>query len=450
VDERSPRSPAFAVTCKPPVMPGRQGWRPATGGLTPIVRAALARRGGAWVSWDGGHSDPPSRLEGLGFDVHSFPLDVAKGFYGGYANRTLWPLFHDLDGRARFEPAWWRSYTVANDAFAAAVTRVAADRPDVPVWVHDYHLCLVPSALRDLGVDNPTVFFLHTPFPAPSLFARLPQRVELLRGFAGADVVGFQTDDDCERFSQAWRAFATAAPPRLVTAPASIDVDSFIAAAHNPRSVRMAMALRRRFFRDRIVLLGVERLDYTKGLPERLRALEVLLARRPDLRRRLIYVQLATPSRDRLPEYQQLRRDVEREIGRINGNHTVPGHEVPIRYLHRALSVQQLAAYYLLADVAIVTPLRDGMNLVAKEFVTVQAAADGAAGLVLSEFAGAAKELTDAVHCNPFDVEGTAQAIEQAIELDEEDRRKRLASMAQAVVGNDVHEWASAQLDGLG
>ncbi|HEX7166456.1 MAG TPA: trehalose-6-phosphate synthase, partial [Acidimicrobiales bacterium] len=379
MDDRPTPQPVVAVACKPPVVPHRDGWKPAAGGLAPIVRAALADRGGTWVSWDGGCPAPPSQLPGVHFGVRTFPLRNrdAQAFYGGYANRTLWPLLHELDGSATFESGWWQPYHDVNTTFASAAAAAIADVKQ-QVWVHDYHLLLVPSALRDAGTTNRIAFFLHTPFPAPSVFARVPQRSELLRGLAGADLLGFQTAADRERFAGAWSEFASGDLPATTVTPASIDVEMLTTAARDERVARGAHELRKRFFGDRIVVLGVERLDYTKGLKRRLRAIERLLERRSDLRRRLMYVQLATPSRERVPEYRDLRADIEREVGRINGRFTSPGHEVPIRYLRRQVSTRQLLAYYLAADVAMVTPLRDGMNLVAKEFVTVQAAAEGA------------------------------------------------------------------------
>jgi trehalose-6-phosphate synthase len=313
------------------------------------------------------------------------------------------------------------------------------------IGVHDYHLLLVPGRLRELGVDNPVAFFLHTPFPSPPVFARLPQRAEVLEGMGGADVLAFQTETHRRQFHEAWSSFGSGTPPPTIALPASVDVAAFRAAAADTRVRAAATRLRRRF-RDRVLLLGVERLDYTKGILERLSALERLLERRPDLRTRLAYVQLATPSRETLPEYRRLRARVEREFGRLNGRFTRSGHDVPFRYLHRQVSHRQLLAYYLAADVALVTPLCDGMNLVAKEFVVVQAAADGAGALVLSEFAGAADELGDAWVCNPFDAEGTADVVEQVLEVDEDERRKRLAAMADVVAAHDVEQWATVQL----
>lgn len=440
--------PVVAMAARPPVTSVDGQWRAAPGGLAPIVRHALDQRGGAWVSWTGGATPPPQRVDGVDFDVLTFNLKrrEAEHFYSGYSNRTLWPLLHDMVAAPSFDPSWFAGYEAANDSFAVAAEIASARIGGNPtIWVHDYHLMLVPERLRRAGLTNPVSFFLHTPFPSPAIFARLPERSEILRGLGGADLVGFHTEGDRQRFVETWATFGYGACPETVAVAASIDPRPFAAAATDQRVRNRAAALRNRMG-DRILLFGVERLDYTKGIPERLRALEVLLERRADLRRRLVYVQVAQPSRERVPEYQRLRVKVESEIGRLNGRFTQPGYDVPFRYLHRAVSQQQLLAYYLAADTALVTPLRDGMNLVAKEFVVTQAAAKGRGALVLSEFAGAAAELTDAVQCNPFDAAGTADAIETAIEMNDEDRRKRISVMAVHIENNDLVHWADQSL----
>ena len=426
------------------------GWSSAPGGLARVVKSALDDRGGAWVAWNGtpGSESPPQHSPGVSFETFTFNLTKsdAEGFYAGYANRTLWPLLHNALVPAVTDSGWWEAYVNASQSFALA-TKVAADRVAgrPTIWVHDYHLFLVPDRLRAAGLDNPIAFFLHTPFPAPTIFGRIPQRADLLRGLAGADLVAFQTEADRQNFLQTWSRYGAGGAPATLTAPASIDAAHYRGLVDDPAVLRGADRLRRRFA-DQILMFGIERLDYTKGIPERLRGIERLLERRPDLRKRLVYVQVAPPSRERLPEYRRIRHEVEREVGRINGRFTVPGADVPIRYLHRTIDEQQLLAYYMAADVALVTPLQDGMNLVAKEFVLAQSFSDGDGALVLSEFAGAASELTDAVLCNPYDADGVADAIEQAIEMDQQERRKRLSVMAVQIENNDVNSWADQQL----
>jgi trehalose 6-phosphate synthase len=414
----------------------------------PIVSSGLEHRGGIWLSWNGADCAPPRRVQGLPFDILTIGLGRrdAAGFHAGFANRTLWPLFHDQVIPSTFGDGWWHAYRNANEVFARAAQLAAARLVHEPlIWVHDYHLLLVPERLRRLGARQPIGFFLHTPFPPPELFARLPQRVELLAGLGGSDVVGFHTDADRRRFRAAWSQFADGSPPSTLVAPASIDVAAGRAAATDSTVAARTRHLRARLG-DRVILLGVERLDYTKGIPERLRALVVLLERRRDLRRRIVYVQIAQPSRERLPEYRSLRDNVEREIGRLNGRFTEGDSAVPFRYLARTVRDRELAAYYLAADVALVTPLRDGMNLVAKEFVVAQHAAGGHGALVLSEFAGAAAELGDAYVCNPYDPDAVADMLEEVIEVDHDERRVRLARMAEQIAAFDVADWAERQL----
>jgi trehalose 6-phosphate synthase len=445
-----PLPKVVALASRPPVVLSGGVWKPAPGGLAPIVSRALGQRGGAWLSWSGaaGSEQPPQDIPGLDYRTFTFTLGRhdADGFYGGYANRTLWPLFHDMVVPPVFKDSWWPGYVSANHSFAVGAqiaSERVGDRPTI--WVHDYHLMLVPEMLRTLGVTNPVSFFLHTPFPSPAIFGRLPQRNEILAGLSGADLIGFHTEADRQRFMSAWSRGGIGRCPVTIAVPASIDAAAFRSAATDPANIRRASALRH-WLGDRLLLFGVERLDYTKGIPEKLRALEVLLDRREDLRRRIVYVQVAHPSRERVPEYQDLRVKVEREVGRLNGKFTEPGHDVPFRYLHRSVSQSQLMAYYMAADVAVVTPLRDGMNLVAKEYVIAQSAAKGNGALVLSEFAGAAVELTDAIQCNPYDPVGTADAIERAIEMTDEERRKRLSVMAVQVENNDITHWADQLL----
>jgi trehalose-6-phosphate synthase len=318
---------------------------------------------------------------------------------------------------------------------------------------------LLPDLLRRGGARGPIAFFLHVPFPAPETFARLPWRAQVLEGLLGADVVSFHTAHyrdnfvrTCARLRDDVRVdrggVALDSGRRVVAAahPISIDAADFAERSRRPPVERRLAGLRRQFAGRRI-LLGVDRLDYTKGIIERLRAIELLLGRRPDLRGEIAFVQIAVPSRGEIREYRELRATVEALVGRINGRFTEPGLDVPVHYLYRGVTPDRLLAYYRLADVCLVTPLHDGMNLVAKEFVTAQGATGGSGVLVLSEFTGAAVELREALPCNPFDVEGLAGTIELALELEESDRRRRLHRMAAGVARHDVHWWAEQELE---
>jgi alpha,alpha-trehalose-phosphate synthase [UDP-forming] len=466
VMERSPQARGakasaglVAFANRLPVLRSRRGgWQTSDGGLVAALRPALERRRSRWVGWDGGSRDVPLILPGLTTEL--IPVHLKRrqvsGYYHGFANRTLWPLWHGLADRAVFDRSWWRDYRYVNEVFAD--TGLVTAPPDALLWVHDYHLALVPDLLRRQGAVQPIGFFLHIPFPAPELFARLPWRDQLIDGLLGADVVSFQTEEYRENFVRSClrlRDDVTLSGRRLglsharsvttVAHGASVDLHGLRREALS-RPVASAVGRLRQQFAGRRVLVGVDRLDYTKGIVERLRAIELLLEQRRELRDRIAFVQIAVPSRGEIREYRELRSHVEELVGRINGRFTSPGRDVPVHYLHRGVPRTRLLAYYLLADVCLVTPLRDGMNLVAKEFVACQSATEGSGVLVLSEFAGAAEELREALPSNPFDVEGLAGVIELALELEEEDRQDRIQRLAGRIGERDVVWWLESQL----
>jgi alpha,alpha-trehalose-phosphate synthase [UDP-forming] len=413
------------------------------GGLVSALRPALESRHGLWVGSYGGTDEMPRRVEG--FDVEFVPVHLSRrdveDYYRGFANRTLWPLLHGLVEQPTFDRRWWNAYRAVNERFASAEAGHGVR------WVHDYHLMLVPDLLRRANA-GPIAYFLHVPFPHPEVFARIPWREELLDGLLGADVVSFQTEAFRENFIRTCAQLRAGARVRTAVHPISIDAAALQRDARAPATERSLQRLRAQF-KGRRVLLGVDRLDYTKGILERLRAIELLLERRPDLRGGVVFVQIAVPSRGEIHEYRELRRNVEELVGRINGRFTSPGGDVPVHYLYRGVRYDRLLAYYRLADVCLVTPLADGMNLVAKEFVAAQAAGDGAGALVLSEFAGAAVELREALRCNPFDTDGLARTIERALHLGEADRRRRVERMAATVAQHDVHWWTEQELSAV-
>ncbi|HEY2642027.1 MAG TPA: trehalose-6-phosphate synthase [Streptosporangiaceae bacterium] len=454
--------PVVAVASRMPIALGEDGWQISPGGLVTALRPVMATHPGAWVGWDGGVKGMPTSLPSLHLRLR--PVSVSPGqarqYYYGFSNSTLWPLLHDAIEKPRFERTWWQSYRSVNAAFADAAAGALTEWPGALAWVHDYHVMLVPRLIRERRPQQPIGFFLHVPWPSPEIFARLPWRQELLLGLLGADVVSFHTDQFRENFLQACDRLlggtgvkvegSTIIPPdgRVVqstSAPISIDADELSNLATSDAVDEEVAALRQQFA-NRTLLLGVDRLDYTKGIIERLLAVEMLLQRREDLRSKIAFLQVAVPSRDDVPQYRHLRAEVERHIGRINGQFTEPGSEVPVHYLYRGLQPEQLAAYYAVADTMLVTPLIDGMNLVAKEYVTVQQARGGSGCLILSEFTGAAAELREAVPCNPFDVEGLSYRIESALELATGTRRTALAAMAGRVHARDVHRWVDGQL----
>ena len=454
--------PVVAVANRLPVQRGDDGWQLSPGGLVTALLPVMSGHPGAWVGWDGGTKGMPPTLPDSGVRLVPIGLTAAhvRNYYHGFANATIWPLLHNAIEKPRFERTWWSAYCDVNAIFADRALAALNELPDALTWVHDYHMMLVPRLIRSRRADQPVGFFLHVPWPSPDIFARLPWREHVLAGLLGADVVAFHTDEYRVNFLHSCARLLAGAgievrdssvvlpDGRVVataTAPISIDAAEFARHATDPETSANIDALAEQFS-GRTLLLGTDRLDYTKGIIERLLAVEMLLERNPGLRTSLAFLQIAVPSRDDVREYRQLRSTVEQHIGRINGRFTEPGSDVPVHYLYRGLSQRQLAAYYAQADALLVTPLIDGMNLVCKEYVTVQDARGGSGVLVLSEFTGAAVELPQAVSCNPFDVEGLSYRIEHALRLPADDRRKAIAAMAEHVRVHDVHRWVSSQL----
>lgn len=452
-------APLAIISNSLPVRRVGSSWQAAVGGLVTAMRPIVTQRAATWIGWDGGASSLPPTLPGTPATLAPVALSAAdvRDYYEGFSNRTIWPLFHDNIETPAFRREWWDAYARVNRQFA----EVCADAgPAALWWVHDYHLMLLPQMLRDLGHPTPISFFLHIPWPPPELFARLPWRRELLDGLLGADVVSFHTEQYRKNFVRTCGRLLPREEARVSGSTISLADGRQVRTAANPISIDTAeladMAVSdevtherdrlRRQFEDRVVLLGLDRLDYTKGIPERLEAFEQLLERRADLRTKVVLVQLAGPSRGNVKAYQGLRAQVEGIIGRINGRFTEPGHDVPVHYLHRGVPRHHLVAYYCEADVMLVTPLKDGMNLVAKEFVIAQAAVERAGALVLSEFTGAALDMGEAFACNPFDIEGLSRVLERAIDAGQDDRRTRLRAMARRLRRADVHRWAQQEL----
>jgi trehalose 6-phosphate synthase len=432
-------------------------WRRSPGGLASALHAIIEQTPATWVGWAGGIGPAPTLPDIGSLRIRPVALssDDLTGYYEGFANSTLWPLYHDAVEQPVFDRRWWETYRDVNRRFAEAAAEVA--EPGAAVWVQDYHLQLVPAMLRELRPDLLIGFFLHVPFPPPELYMQLPRRVDLLRGMLGADLVGFQrpqaahnvaqlatqllgatcTDDQIELDGRVVRTGAF---------PVSIDVVEMRALAARPDVVSHARQLRDDLGRPRRVLLSVDRLDYTKGIEHRLTAYSELLRDGRVKVRDTVVVQVAVPSRERVEHYKILRDRIEGEVGRINGEYGRVG-EPAIHYLNQPFDRADLAALYQTADVMVVTPLRDGMNLVAKEFVAARA--DGGGALVLSEFAGAAAELSDAFLVNPHDLDGLKQTLLQAMEAPAEDLAARMTAMREQLDSHDILAWARAYLTAL-
>ena len=440
------------------------GWRESPGGLVRALTGLLSERHGAWVGWTGVADDPAEPFSHDGFELEPVALDAEQisGYYEGVSNAAIWPLYHDAIRPSTYDAQAWANYCTVNGLFARRAADVAA--PGATVWVHDYQLQLVPAMLRRLRPDVRIGFFLHIPFPPQELFMRLPWREEIIEGLLGADVIGFQRSVAAENFvGLAARLLELttegtdiiASDGRTIHAesfPISIDVADFERLSAADETLRTAADIRGRLGHPDVVLLGVDRLDYTKGIEERLVAFRSLLAaRRPAGKVRrppVVLIQVAVPSRETVGEYQDQRVRVEQLVGAINGEFATLGHPA-VHYLHQGLPLDELVSLYRAADVMVVTPLRDGMNLVAKEFVAVRRDEDGV--LVLSEFAGAVDELGEAVVVNPHDPDALVAALATAIDMGPEERTRRMRALRAVLVANDVHAWANsflARLDG--
>ena len=436
---------------------GSRSWARSPGGLVSALQPIVRRHGGAWVGWTGQPGEAPEPFDTDGMHLHPVALsaDDIDRYYEGQSNATIWPLFHDAVEQPTHRRPWRQAYDAVNRRFAEAAAQLAA--PDATVWVHDYQLMLVPAMLRELRPDLRIGFFLHIPFPPIELFMQLPRRTDYLRGLLGADLVGFQGELAAQNFLQLTGRLLHLDPQgqqvefegRTVTArafPISIDVTEVEELAADPAVQAEARRMRSELGGDRRLLLGVDRLDYTKGIEQRLEAYGELLADGTVSNDDVVLVQVATPSRMRVQEYQELRARVEREVGRINGEFGAVG-QVPVHYLFQSMNRADLVALYLAADVMLVTPLRDGMNLVAKEYVAARHDEQGA--LVLSEFAGAAAELETAFLVNPHDVEDLKRAITEALHADGAEQAERMRPMRTQVRDNDIDKWAQDFLEAL-
>jgi trehalose 6-phosphate synthase/phosphatase len=433
----------------------------STGGLATGLMRPHENSDGLWIGWSGAPADLNAEQQATldrelaAMRLVGVPLsgDLVSRFYEGYSNGVLWPLFHYLLDQMPLQVNHWDGYVEANEAFAEAVA--AHYLPGDMIWVHDYQLFLLPGLLRERLPGARIGFFLHVPFPSEELFRTLPSRDRLLRGMLGADLVGFHTPAYLRHFATSLtdilglvveidRVQLPGREVRLGVFPMGVDAAAFAAMAADPaidgevHAIRGDGSVR--------ILVGVDRLDYTKGIPRRLLAYERMLETHPDLREKVRLVQVAVPSRTNVGAYQDFRALVDGLVGRINGAYGTP-RWVPVHYIFRGLPESDLVALYRAADVMLVTPLRDGMNLVAKEFVASRTDGDGV--LVLSEFAGAAWELPEALQVNPYDVEGAAEQYYRALTMSREERRARLAPLRTRVHTFDVHRWVASFIECL-
>jgi trehalose 6-phosphate synthase len=429
---------------------------PINGGLAAALLPAVTASGAIWVGSSGKFADssekrePFAEIEALGSGALAtvdLPAAQYRGFYQGFANSALWPVLHSRTDLIRINADDYASYREINSIMARALLRFA--KPDAVFWIHDYHFLTLAAELRRLGIDQPVGFFLHTPFPARHTLMSLPHHRELIQAMLAYDLIGFQTDEDRTNFADylmheiglVMRGDAVVSDrgtTRLATFPIGIDAAAF--ADRAARSINRAEVARLRasLLGARLVI-GVDRLDYSKGLDTRFRAFDLALRKNPALKRTVRLLQIATLSRSEIATYRQLQGDLAALVGEINGRHA----EVdwtPIRYLNRGFGQSILAGFYRAARVGLVTPLHDGMNLVAKEYVAAQDPADPGV-LVLSQFAGAAKQLEAALLVNPHDIEAMAAAISLALAMPLEERRERWTAMMRVLEASSLTHW---------
>lgn len=456
---------------------------PSSGGLVNAMLPVLHQRGGIWIGWPGTTIDEPEQMRevlnsvssesGLEYEPVHLSAEEQEGFYYGFSNEIIWPLFHDLVTNCNFNAGYWEIYERVNRKFAEALERVC--EPDDLVWVHDYHLMQVASYLRRGNPHARTGFFLHIPFPSPDMFMKLPWRTEILRSLLAYDTLGFQTIRDRRHFLQCMRmlyditthgtgsvlTLRVSVPNsgqsgdeaaldereiRVGSFPIGIDCERISRLART-EPVRLQAHWLRKNLRGRTMILGVDRLDYTKGLLQKVNAFAEALKHYPDMRGQATLVQHVVPSRVDIPEYHKLRMELERTISSINGEFTEAGW-VPIHYMYHSLDPDTLVAYYQAAEIALITPLKDGMNLVAKEYCAAHVDEDGI--VILSEFAGSAAQMqSGAMMVNPYDAQCVAEALHNAFLMPAWERQDRMRRLRRNVRSHNVFHWADTFLTTL-
>ena len=426
-----------------------------SGGLVAALDPVMRSTGGLWVAWGSGNVDftisdyrgrvkvPPEKPSYTLKRIRLSSRDVTQYYYG-FSNRVMWPIFCLFLDKAHFATDFWKSYQRVNEKFARAIVEEA--KAEDLVWVHDYHLSLVPRLIRNLADDVEIAFFWHIPWPPPEAFFAIPWGREILEGLLESDLIGFQTQSHVKNFIECAEKKLNASfdgrvlktdDREVVVKAIPIGVDYRELARYSRKMVKRASRLRRRLPVEHLIL-GVDRIDYTKGILNKLCAFEMFLERNPVLQGKVSLVQLAAPSRTRIPEYREMKTKVDETVARINGRFQTMTW-VPVRYFYRQIPQERLIAYYNAADVALITSLADGMNLVAKEYIAAKVNGDGV--LILSQFAGAAEELSEAIIVNPYDVEGLAEAIKEALEMPYAKRKQRMNRLKEKVKKHDIYWW---------
>ncbi|MHB1346362.1 MAG: alpha,alpha-trehalose-phosphate synthase (UDP-forming) [Candidatus Humimicrobiaceae bacterium] len=435
-------------------------YKKTVGGLVTALDPLLKKMGGLWIGWSG--SVEPNKEIGdrakIGADSNSGGYDLKfvklteneiKDYYRGFSNRTIWPLFHGFLFQSYFDFDYWKAYQRINKKFALEIVSVA-ETNDI-IWVHDYHLMLVPEIIRRSYEKTKIIFFLHIPFPNYEILNALPWCKEIIKGLLGCDILGFQTRKDAINFLAACKEILNLTPDfnkfkvdykgrniYVKEFPISIDHDSFNKIGEKRETSRFIKNIKSRS-KDIRFVLGVERLDYTKGLKEKFRAIERFFEKYPEYRKKVVFIQIAVPTRTKIQEYATFKKEIDEMIGRINGKFA-DGIWSPISYIYKSLSQEKLVSYYKLSDICLITPLKDGMNLIAKEYIASRSEVDSV--LVLSRFAGVADEFrNNVIIVNPYDIEGVADSIKSALEMELEQKTSRFNNLKDIVKKRDVYYW---------
>lgn len=430
---------------------GQNTWKTSPGGLVSALSPILQSQPSTWIGWAGNTDEKYAPFELDGIVNHPVALNHQElvSFYDGFSNGTIWPLYHDAVRPPKYHRKWWRSYVAINRRFADAAAEVVA--PNGIVWVHDYQLQLVPQMIRESRPDVRIGYFLHIPFPPRELFMQLPWRRSVIQGMLGADVVGFQTVQGAHNFIHLSRQLAGLKGNRdnlhigdrritIDAFPISIDFKKFDSLARSTSVIERAKRYRQRLGDQRTIVLGIDRLDYTKGIDTRLRSYLELLRSGRISPKQCVLVQICVPTRERVDEYKELRSNVERLVGEIEGDFGEMGRRA-VHYMHKSVPASELTSLYCAADVMLVTPVRDGMNLVVKEYIASKVNNTGS--VVLSEFAGAARELSNTLLVNPHDVDGLIDTIERAINMPGDEQARRMRALRRQVRSHDVFRWAN-------
>ena len=459
------------VSNRLPVVLSKQSGRwvsePGSGGLVTAMAPVLKHRGGLWIGWPGASDSDgiedalASSTEDVGYSLAAVTLspEEINRHYRGFSNEVIWPLFHDLQTICNFDPSYWQTYQEVNGKFADVIRERTG--PDDFIWVHDYHLMLVARELRRAGVASRVAFFLHIPFPPLDIFMKLPWRSQVLSALLDFDMIGFQSLRDRRNFIQCLKTLmggtyvrgrgqvceikTSEKRIRAGVFPISVDYAQFERDAGSEDVAKSAWHIHENL-PDRHIVLGVDRMDYTKGIPDRLKAFRHLLREHPEHHNRVSLVQVVVPSRRGIPGYETLKTEIERLVGEINGEFTRVSGWVPIHYIYRPLDRLELLGYYRAAEIALITPLKDGMNLVAKEYCSCNLEESGV--LILSEFAGATPELQrGAILVNPYDIVSVSEAIHQAMLMPPDERHRRMHRMRRAVRKRDIFWWVDSFLN---